>query len=66
MEVSRTICLGWPQTASLRISASQIAEITGVYHHAPAAKDIDRYTDIYHLSLYIGRYTPSSGNSYRN
>jgi hypothetical protein len=30
--VSRTICLGWPQTAVFLISASQVARITGVSH----------------------------------
>jgi hypothetical protein len=32
MRVSQTICLGWPWTAILPISASQIARITGVSH----------------------------------
>jgi hypothetical protein len=31
-KVSRTICLDWPQTAILLISASQLARITDVTH----------------------------------
>jgi hypothetical protein len=31
-----TICLGWPQTMILLISASQIARITGVSHQHSA------------------------------
>jgi hypothetical protein len=27
-----TICLGWPQTVILLISASQVAKITGMSH----------------------------------
>jgi hypothetical protein len=30
--VSWTICLGWPWTSVLQISASQVAGITGVSH----------------------------------
>jgi hypothetical protein len=30
--VSQTVCLGWPQTMILLISASQIVKITGVNH----------------------------------
>jgi hypothetical protein len=30
--VSQTVCLGWPQTMILLISASQVAKITGVSH----------------------------------
>jgi hypothetical protein len=30
--VSKSICLGWPKTAILLISASQVARITGVSH----------------------------------
>jgi hypothetical protein len=33
MGVSRTICLGWPRTTILWISASQEARIRGVNHH---------------------------------
>jgi hypothetical protein len=33
MGVSRTFCLGWPQTLILPISASLVARITGVSHH---------------------------------
>jgi hypothetical protein len=33
--VSRNICLGWPQISILQISASQIAEITGMSHWHP-------------------------------
>jgi hypothetical protein len=32
MGVSRTICLGWPQTMILPILASQVARITSVSH----------------------------------
>jgi hypothetical protein len=32
MGVSQTIFLDWPQTATLPISASQVARITGVSH----------------------------------
>jgi hypothetical protein len=32
MRVSRTICLSWPRTIILPISASQVARITGVSH----------------------------------
>jgi hypothetical protein len=31
-EVSRTVCLGWPQTAILLISASQVTKIISVNH----------------------------------
>jgi hypothetical protein len=36
--VSQTVCLGWPQTTSLPVSASQVARITGVspWHLAQA------------------------------
>jgi hypothetical protein len=34
-----TICLGWPQTVILPISASQAARITGVSHWCPAWKN---------------------------
>jgi hypothetical protein len=34
--VSRTFCLGWPVTAALLISASQVAGITGVSHQCLA------------------------------
>jgi hypothetical protein len=34
--VSRTICLRWPQTSILPISASQVARVTGVRHRYPA------------------------------
>jgi hypothetical protein len=30
--VSRTICLGWPQSMIFLISASQVARITGMSH----------------------------------
>jgi hypothetical protein len=30
--ISGTVCLGWPQTSILLISASQVAEITSVSH----------------------------------
>jgi hypothetical protein len=36
--VSWTICLGWPQTSILPISASQVARITSVSHQPPAQK----------------------------
>jgi hypothetical protein len=39
MRVSWTICLNWPQTAILLISASQVARITGVRHWHPANMD---------------------------
>jgi hypothetical protein len=32
MGVSWTICLGWPQTLTLWISACQVARITGMSH----------------------------------
>jgi hypothetical protein len=32
MGISRTTCLGWSQTSIFLISASQVAEITGVSH----------------------------------
>jgi hypothetical protein len=35
--VSQTICLGYPQTVILPISASQVARITGVSYQCPAA-----------------------------
>jgi hypothetical protein len=34
--VSQTICLGWPGTVILPISASQITRITGMSHLAPS------------------------------
>jgi hypothetical protein len=33
--VSQTICLGWPQTMILQISASPVARITNVGHQQP-------------------------------
>jgi hypothetical protein len=33
--VSKTICLGWPRTMILLISASWVAKMTGVSHLAP-------------------------------
>jgi hypothetical protein len=32
--VSQNICLDWPRTMILLISASQVARITGISHHA--------------------------------
>jgi hypothetical protein len=40
MGVSRTICLGYPQALILPISASQVAETTGMSHCHPA-KSLD-------------------------
>jgi hypothetical protein len=34
--VSQSICLGYPQTAILLISASQVTRITGISHQCPA------------------------------
>jgi hypothetical protein len=34
MEASSTVCPGWPQTAILLISISQVAEIIGMIRHA--------------------------------
>jgi hypothetical protein len=34
-KVSWTFCPGWPQTATLQISASQVAKIIGVSHLYP-------------------------------
>jgi hypothetical protein len=36
MEVSPTICSGWPQTTILQMSASQVAWITDGSHWRPA------------------------------
>jgi hypothetical protein len=35
MEFSWTVCLGWPWTTTLPISASQVARITGLSHWCP-------------------------------
>jgi hypothetical protein len=35
-DVSQTLCSGWPQTAILLISASQVARIIDVSHRCPA------------------------------
>jgi hypothetical protein len=39
--VLRALCPGWPQTAILPISASQVARITGVSHLCPAKSSND-------------------------
>jgi hypothetical protein len=40
--VLQTICLGWPQTTILLISASQALRIIGVSHQRLALRDIYR------------------------
>jgi hypothetical protein len=40
MQVSWTICPGWPQTVILQISVSQVARIIGMSHQPPATKNI--------------------------
>jgi hypothetical protein len=35
--VLQTICLNWPETAILLVSASKVARITGMIHQQPAS-----------------------------
>jgi hypothetical protein len=48
--ILRTICLGWPQTLILPMSASQIVKITGMSHKHPPKK---LYLSIYLSIIYL-------------
>jgi hypothetical protein len=48
--VSRTTCLGWPQTVILPISASQVVRITGV-SHGLVVPSVDYNQDLMELGL---------------
>jgi hypothetical protein len=56
MGVLQTICLDWPWTVILLISASQVARITGVSHWCPAW--IELFVLLIALEAGIGQSTP--------
>jgi hypothetical protein len=53
-----TICLSWPQTEILQILASQVARITGMSHHCPASKYLNKFV---FKSIQAGCVTPALG-----
>jgi hypothetical protein len=50
MGVSRSICLSWPQTSILPISAPQVAKIIGVSHWHPVKISI-LYTPVLYFTV---------------
>jgi hypothetical protein len=54
----RTVCPGWPQTAILPISISQIARITGMNHwHLARKATFWKWTFFYNISFYIDDFS---------